>query len=64
MNRSCNLGILIMAMMEHPINVCESSRSEEALTTVGTFYNGARLELSFGHSADARRPLIVHVLVG
>ena len=53
-----------MAMMEHPINVCESSRSEEALTTVGTFYNGARLELSFGHSADARRPLIVHVLVG
>jgi len=35
----------------------------EERTTVDTFYNGPRLELGFGYSADARRSLVVHILV-
>jgi len=63
MNPSCNPGIL--TTVEHcSINFCRSCRSDEARTTVSTFYNGAGLELAFGHSADARRSLIIHVLVG
>ncbi len=53
-----------MVTVEHSISACGSSGKEETRTTVGTFYNGALLELGFGHSANARRPLIVHVLVG
>lgn len=33
-------------------------------TTVDAFYNGTCLELGLGYSAEARRPLVVHVLVG
>jgi len=62
MSRSCNPGIL--NTVGHSINVCSSMGSEEARTTVDAFYNGAGLELGFGHSADARRSLIIHVLVG
>jgi len=44
------------------IEIIEIDQREER-TTVDTFYNGPGLEPGFGHSADARRPLVVHTLV-
>lgn len=61
MNQSYNPGILNMVAF---CQLYGSWRYEERRTTVGTFYNGAGLELGFRHSADARRSLIIHVLVG
>ena len=42
----------------------EEARRREGHTTMDTFNNSATLQLGFGHSANARRSLVVHVLVG
>ena len=63
MSRSCNLGILIT--IEHFVSGwAVAAHGGRTPTTVDTFYNGACLQLRFGYSANARRSLIVHVLVG